>query len=245
MKRILCLAVATTLVCTSAGLAQDDEMAVPLEGTFNLQLSMGTGIDGGGEVLTFMQVDSGLPINPQDLVNVPRVIQDLQLVDSQIAEIRQRSQSVIAEFQRRREALDKKYGDRQEEVPEEYAREVSKIDEAQRKELEEIVKSVLLPFQRERLQQISAQARLRADGSNALASDEFAEALGLTEEQKKELAEAAEGFEQKLLAEYRELRKKRQREIIEKVLTPPQQRKLDELLGEELVRDQAKPDDRK
>ena len=96
-----------------------------------------------------------------------------------------------------------------------------------------------LSRQRTRLQQISAQAKLTAVGSSSL--DEFSKELNLTDEQKKKLAEAADDFEQKFREEIRELRHKRQRELLEGVLTKDQQKKLDEMLGDKLADEKSNP----
>ena len=138
--------------------------------------------------------------------------------------------------------LASRYGEKAQESPE-FAKESEKINAVQKKDLSEIVDSVLLPFQRTRLQQITAQAKLNAIGASGV--DEFAKELDLTEEQKKKLADSSEEFEQKLCAEIKELRHKRQREHLESVLTKDQEKKLDEILGEALAEDKPKSADEK
>ncbi len=236
MHRSLCVAISAILSFASVGTAQD--ISIDLGPT--IQLSLGGDLGGGGQPLTFMQVAPGLPTEPQALVSIQQVIDDLQLVESQRGELQARTQQAREKFQHRHEELKKKFGKKAEKSPEEFQQEENKLNEALKKELEEIVDSVLLPFQRSRLQQISAQAKLKAGGSDALNSDEFANALKLTDEQKKKLAESAGEFQKKLMEEIRELRQQRQREEIEKVLTREQQQKLDEFLGVELAREKSK-----
>jgi hypothetical protein len=240
MNRSLCIALSAILSFAKLGASQD--FSLDLGPT--IQLSVGGELSGGGQPLTFMQVAPGLPTEPQALVGVQQVIEDLQLVESQRDEIQERTQLTHEKFQRRHEELRKKFGKKAEESPEEFQQAVNKLNEALKKELEEIVDSILLPFQRSRLQQISAQAKLRASGSDALSSVEFAEALKLTDEQKKKLADSAGEFRKELMEEIRELRQKRQREEIEKVLTKNQRKKLDELLGDELTKAKPKPDNK-
>ncbi len=242
MGRFLSIIVAAGLAWIGSAVAQDAELQMVGIG-MQFQLSVGSETaDGILPVMTFLQVDTGLPTEPQALVRVPRVIDNLQLIDSQLAEIRERTQQAVKKYQRRRDDLSTRYGAKVQESPE-FAKETNKINEAQKKELVEIVEFVLLPFQRTRLKQISAQAKLNAVGSSAL--DEFAEELDMTEEQKKKLADSAADFERKLREEIKELRRKRQRELLESVLTKEQEKKLDELLGEELAEEKPQAAEKK
>ena len=84
-------------------------------------------------------------------------------------------------------------------------RSTNKLNESQKKELIDIVEVVLLPLQRDTLQQISTQAKLGGEGLNNL--DEFAKELDLTDEQEKKLTELAGSFESKLREEIKELRR--------------------------------------
>ncbi len=243
MRRFLSLATVATFAWMGSVVAcQDAEIGLGGAG-IQLQFALGTDtVDGLTQAMVFTQVDPGLPIEPQALVRIPRVIDNLQLIDSQLVEIKERSQQTVKKYQRRRDELATRYGEKAQESPE-FAQETEKISEAQKKDLIQIVDSVLLPFQRTRLQQITAQAKLNANGSGGL--DEFAKELNLTEEQKKELADSAEEFQQKLRAEIKELRHKRQREHLESVLTKEQEKKLDELLGDDLPEEKPKPSDEK
>jgi hypothetical protein len=213
---------------------------VPLEfggATMQFQLAIGSdSADPFAPVMTFAQVDPGLPTELPSLVRLPRVVDDLQLSDSQVAEIRERFQETTAKFQRRREELASKFGEAGQQAPE-FVDAANKLNESQKKELLEIVKIVLLPHQQDRLQQISTQAKLTAHGSNSL--DELADELELTDEQRKKLTELAEGFEEEFREEVRELRRKRQREMLESVLTDSQEKKLVKLLGDDLAKEQS------
>ena len=243
MRRFLTISISAALAWIGPVVAQDAEIGLG-GASIQFQLSVGSETaDGISPVLTFAQVDPGLPSEPQALVRMPRVIDDLQLIDSQLAEIRERTEQTVKKYHRRREDLASKYGEKANES-EEFVKDTNRLNEAQKKELMEIVESVLLPFQRTRLKQISTQAKLNAVGSSAL--DEFAKELDLTEEQTKKLTDSADDFERKLREEIRELRRKRQRELLESVLTKEQEKKLDEMLGEDLPDEKPKsPEDKK
>ncbi len=243
MSRLLLLSVATVFSFVCLVSAQDVDISGLGGGGISLQFSLGSeAADGISQAMVFTQVDPGLPTEPQALVRIPRVIDNLQLIDSQLVEIKERSQQTVKKYQRRRDDLDSRYDEKARQSPE-FAQNTNKINEAQKKELMEIVDSVLLPFQRTRLQQISAQAKLNANGSGGL--DEFARELDLTEEQKKKLAESAADFEKRLREEIKALRRKRQREHLNSVLTKEQEKKLDEMLGDELAEEKPMPSDEK
>jgi len=107
------------------------------------------------------------------------------------------------------------------------------------KETDKKVREVLLDHQLDRLQQIMLQMKLRGLGYGAtrtLAGDELAEVLGITEEQKKELAkmeqEIREEMRQKTQEFYEKLRKKAREKLL-RVLSKAQRKKLKEMMGEE------------
>lgn len=160
-----------------------------------------------------------LPIYPESILEHPRVGVDLQLVDSQRDEFRELTKLANEKFQGRNKELSIKYSKGLFDSPQAYMKELSKLEETKRKDIKEIVETVLLPFQRDRLQQLTVQARLQASGSVALSSAEFANTFNLTDNQKKRLAEKQQEMERGLRTEIRELRKKRQQEVVESVLT--------------------------
>lgn len=240
MRRIFLL-VCTALIFDLPGAAQEPS-EIGGETGFQVELVIGPDTpDGVAPVMRLITADPGLPTEPQALVQVPRVIDDLQLIDSQLAEIRERSEQTIQKYQKRREDLTRRFGEAGQQSPE-FTAEMKKINEAQKKALVEIVESVLLPLQRERLKQISAQAKLNARDANVF--DAFAAELDLSESQKKQLADSAKDFEKELREEIRELRQKRQRERLESILTDAQEKKLDELLGDDLPRSAEKDPDK-
>ena len=104
-----------------------------------------------------------------------------------------------------------------------------KMQEAQRKVEEEVLSAA----QRERLKQLSLQSRINRGGNvaDALASDEIAKDLGLTDADKESLRKAGEDAQEEL----RDKIQKAQEEAREKViasLSASQQAKLKQMMGE-------------
>jgi Spy/CpxP family protein refolding chaperone len=98
-------------------------------------------------------------------------------------------------------------------------------------ELRKELDSILLPQQRDRLKQLALQSRMRFQStSQALASDDAAAALNLTEEQKEKLQTVQKEADEELRKEIEQLRKKIGDKILA-VLTPEQQAKWKEMIG--------------
>jgi len=110
--------------------------------------------------------------------------------------------------------------------------EVREKMEKQRTEMEGKVKEILLPHQIKRLEQIQVQTRMRWAGtSGALGSEELAEKLGITEEQREKLQAKQEEVQKKLAEKIAKARQEAQDEILS-VLTPEQVKKIKDLIGE-------------
>lgn len=111
----------------------------------------------------------------------------------------------------------------------------AKFQELQKKATEASAaaeKEILLPKQIERLKQISVQSRLnRGSTSDALASEELAKELGITEAQKEALKKAQEEADAEMQAGMAKLREASRQKILS-VLTADQQAKLKSLTGE-------------
>ena len=95
--------------------------------------------------------------------------------------------------------------------------------ESAQKKSQDKIDEILLPHQNERLKQLTYQFQMRGGGGLA-ASDDIAKELGITDEQRDKLREKARQLEL-------QLRKKLQEELI-KELTPQQQAKVKDLVGE-------------
>jgi hypothetical protein len=96
------------------------------------------------------------------------------------------------------------------------------------------VTEILLPHQVERLKQMRVQLQMRSRGAGALANGELANTLGLTDDQKKRLAEKQREAELELRRKIEELRKQLVKDIVQEVLTAEQRESLAKLVGGEL-----------
>jgi hypothetical protein len=96
-------------------------------------------------------------------------------------------------------------------------------------------KEILLPKQIERLKQISYQSRLNRGGTaDALASEDIAKELGITEAQKEALQKASEVAQTEMQEKMNKIREEARQKIIS-VLTADQQAKLKKLTGEPIT----------
>jgi Spy/CpxP family protein refolding chaperone len=121
-----------------------------------------------------------------------------------------------------------------------FAKMRDKFQEMQ-KEVEKKVDEVLLPNQQERLRQLTVQSRARRGGAgDALASEEVAKALGITEEQKKRLAEVSQQVQKDVQEKMQKIRAEAEQTILN-VLTPEQQAKWKEMVGKPMPPPQRRP----
>jgi hypothetical protein len=105
-------------------------------------------------------------------------------------------------------------------------------------ETEKKVQDILLPHQLKRIKQIALQMQLQSAGygaASAFSSDQLAEELKITDEQKTQLQEkqkeVMKEMQEKTQAFYKQLQEE-SREKVLGVLTPAQRKKLEEMLGE-------------
>lgn len=189
-----------------------------------------------GAPLVLAPVPGYMPTAPEQLLKMPRVESDLQLLPAQREELQAKLQKLREEFRAKRDEITKSITpDLSEREREELNKELADLELELREEIKEAIDEVLLPFQKQRLDQIVAQSKLNNNGSGALMSEEFARLLKLTDEQKKELEKKQQELQKKLQEEIRDLRRKRQRELVEAVLTKEQLAKLKELIGDDLA----------
>lgn len=100
-----------------------------------------------------------------------------------------------------------------------------------RTDMEKDLSKVLMPAQMQRLKQIQVQQQSRGRGGLAITNDNIAEQLGLTESQIADLRAKSEELQTEMRAKLDELRKSADDELL-KLLTPEQQKKWKELIGE-------------
>jgi len=153
------------------------------------------------------------------------VRKELELLDDQIAELQKIGEGM-------RDAMrDAFSGD--ENVPrEERFQKMRETMEKVQKDIQAKVDKVLLPHQAKRLKQLENQMNMRGGATRALGGGSpIADELGLTDAQKEKIRAKAEQLEAELRQKLAELRNKAQEELL-KELTPQQQAKFKDMVGE-------------
>ncbi len=97
--------------------------------------------------------------------------------------------------------------------------------------LQEEVNTVLLPHQKERLEQLQVQSRMRRGAGQALEGGFLVEKLGITDAQKEQLAKVRAEVEKELAEQMAKIRKEAEERILG-VLTATQQEQLEKMRGE-------------
>lgn len=164
--------------------------------------------------------------DPGSLLQWPNVLSELGLVDEQKRKLDSRLSELAKEFAKKSAEFSKSF-DGLPESAERQARAHREYTEG----VNAAANDILLPSQLDRLNQIRFQTIFRNDGSASLQSDEFAELLSLSPEQKQELGKKAMAAEQKLMEDFQVRRQKAHRELLKDVLTPKQLKLFDESLG--------------
>jgi len=92
---------------------------------------------------------------------------------------------------------------------------------------------ILMPNQRERLQQIALQMEMKARGdATVLAGQRLSEELGIDDEQKKRIRDKAQELQERIKQEIARLKQQARQELLQE-LTPQQRQKLQELVGDD------------
>ncbi|PQO25426.1 hypothetical protein C5Y96_24095 [Blastopirellula marina] len=114
----------------------------------------------------------------------------------------------------------------------------SKLQSA-REDVEKDLEKVLMPAQLQRLKQIQVQQQSRGRGGVSFANPRIVEALGLSEAQLADLRDKAEELQNEMRAKVEELRKEADAELLQ-MLTPEQQKKWKEMMGEPFEMEQPR-----
>ena len=251
--KITGLAILTCALCTSIVSAQDDqpqesssetvvEMAVVDEGDgapmiFSSSSSFSS--DGGPGAMRFMSApgmgstftmmgggDFAMPApNPFDMLNNPSVQKDLELVGDQLDKVK----AMQAEFQKQ---IKDQIGDiRKGGLSADRFKDLPAIMAKLRDEQHEQMKGLLLPHQIDRLRQVALQTHMKQTGAaNAISGDAVAEALKLTDDQKKKLKDKATELKKKLAEDIKKLQEDSKNELLG-ILTLDQRKTLEEMTG--------------
>lgn len=110
------------------------------------------------------------------------------------------------------------------------------------KKLQEELDGILLPQQRDRLNQIRVQMEMRSRGGASLTGGRLAEQLGLSEAQTEKLRAREEELREEMTEKIRKLQEESREKLLQE-LTPEQRKKLNEMIGTpfELPRPQGGP----
>ncbi len=104
--------------------------------------------------------------------------------------------------------------------------------EDMRLQAEDRMGEILLPHQMARLREINLQQQVRRGGLQGALRGELAQELGISEEQREELAAKAQELQQDLQEKIEQLRKDAREELMS-LLTPDQRSKLESMMGSE------------
>jgi transcriptional regulator with XRE-family HTH domain len=245
----------TLAICCMAGLTmgQDEDVQETSE-SVEMTVIGGDGLGGapmifttsetfeGGESTTGMRIMSGGPggfsmmtgmgdmvmpaPDPFSMLGNPSVQKDLELVGDQLKEVQDMQAAFAQEMKDQIGDLSKGgiSKDRFKDLPALMA----KLKAQQREKME----SMLLPHQIDRLRQVALQTHMKQAGTaGALASEQVAEALGISEEQIEKMKTRSKEINAKLAKDMEELKEKAKEELLGE-LTADQRKKLKEMTGD-------------
>ena len=164
-----------------------------------------------------------------DLLRNDQVRKELELVDDQV----QKLEKLGEEFRNQMREMFSGLRDLDESERRAKFEEIRGKMQTEGEAMQAKIDEILLPHQRDRLNQIRLQMQLRRSGtSGALSSDRVADALGLSDDQKTRLREVQEKVDRELREKVEQLREEGRNEILE-VLTAEQRSKWQELVGDQ------------
>jgi transcriptional regulator with XRE-family HTH domain len=164
--------------------------------------------------------------DPFSMLGNPSVQKDLELVGDQLKEVQDMQAAFAQEMKDQIGDLSKGgiSKDRFKDLPALMA----KLKAQQREKME----SMLLPHQIDRLRQVALQTHMKQAGTaGALASEQVAEALGISEEQIEKMKTRSKEINAKLAKDMEELKEKAKEELLGE-LTADQRKKLKEMTGD-------------
>jgi Spy/CpxP family protein refolding chaperone len=157
-----------------------------------------------------------------DVLRRQDVRTDLELLDDQVAQLEKLAEG-------RREQMRELFSGLRDVPQEERGAKMRELVQKAQKDLEADVGKILLPHQMKRAKQLVTQMQMR--GGRGMLSEPIAQDLGLTDAQKEQLQAKSAQLEEEVRKKLAELRAQSQNELL-KVLTPAQQAKWKEMVGE-------------
>lgn len=165
------------------------------------------------------------------LLNNESVQKELEIVPSQLDDIRELGQEM------RESMRDMFQGMRN--ASEDERREMFDKLRTAREDMEKDLEKVLMPAQLERLKQIQVQQQSRGRGGMSFSNPRIVEALGLSEAQLEDMRTKAEELQTEMREKVEELRKQADAELLQ-MLTPEQQKKWKEMVGDPFEMEQQR-----
>lgn len=157
-----------------------------------------------------------------DVLRRQDVRKDLELLDDQVAQLEKLAEG-------RREQMRELFSGLRDVPQEERGAKMRELVQKAQKDLEADVGKILLPHQMKRAKQLVTQMQMR--GGRGMLSEPIAQDLALTDAQKEQLQAKSAQLEEEARKKLAELRAQSQNELL-KVLTPAQQAKWKEMVGE-------------
>ena len=235
------LAIAFSVPCTAQ---QVDEEVVESAGVQSRMIIASDDSEGGFPQVAFMSSDgtgmgemffsTGMEgmsgMGAPDIFGLAQnrgVQKEIELVDEQVAQLKE----INSDFSKRIQDQMKSLRNNDGNFDLAKAKGLSEMIQNLNKEKNARMQDVFLPHQFDRLRQISLQTQMKRSGeSSMLSNKDVIEALGLTEEQQKNLKKKAKELKTELDAEVKKLKEKVRDELFEE-LTRDQRKKLTEMLG--------------
>lgn len=192
--------------------------------------------DSQGGLAFFDSADGSMPMplmspgmagtDPFSMLSMDGIQQEIELVDDQ----KQQLDEVRRDFASRiKDAMSSIHEDGG--LSGDKGREIAERFEQLKQEQQAAMRDVLLPHQVERLEQIAVQQRMKTAGASGLLADKkIAEALGISEEQQKEIKSRAEELSKELQRKIEALREETREELLQ-TLTAEQREKLQKMMG--------------
>ena len=180
------------------------------------------------------------PFMPHDMLGIassPQFMEELGILDDQREQLvnlnrtisKARNEMIKSIHVKQKEHMAKKGGKPEPFNPGKYIREQEEQFKAQ---IQDGVGEILLPHQVKRLEELEVQMKIKSGGARAVAGDLIANALDLTDEQRKELREKEREAQRELNKKIAKLREEARESVLKEVLTDEQQEKLAQLTGE-------------
>jgi hypothetical protein len=174
-----------------------------------------------------MSLAPGMGADPFQMLSNPGVQNELDLVGKQLDQYKELQTSygkrISAELEKMKSGKPSQDGARSLEKT------IKEIEEQKKEDIEKL----LLPSQRERLEQISLQQKMKNQGTAAaLANDEIREKLGLSEKDVEKLKGKAKELNEKMQEKMQKLRAEMRAELLDE-LSSEQKAKLKELTGDD------------